>query len=132
MIIIDSINIQYMNIIKKDCLVQINADNLQAKSIIKFVRKKYYKENQKDFAKRFGSRQSLISKYENGFVSPPSELLIQCMNIYMQKNTSNEANIFREVSTETLVNLVQSLLGGKEQEQNRQIVAKLIKSLSTS
>ncbi|EFF84247.1 hypothetical protein HMP0015_0303 [Acinetobacter haemolyticus ATCC 19194] len=40
--------------------MQINADNLQSKSIIKFVRKEYYKENQKDFAIRVGSRQSLI------------------------------------------------------------------------
>ncbi|PVZ86478.1 transcriptional regulator [Serratia sp. S1B] len=112
--------------------MQINTDNLQAKSIIKFVRKEYYKENQKDFAKRVGSKQSLISKYENGFVSPPSELLIQCMNIYMQENNIQNEYIDEEITTNTLVKLVQSLLCGKEQEYKRQLVAKLIKILSTS
>lgn len=112
--------------------MQINADNLQARSIIKFVRKDYYNENQKDFAKRVGSKQSLISKYENGFVSPPSELLIQCMNIYMQKKNIKDDNIDVEITTNTLMNLVQSLLGGKEQAHKRQLVAKLIKILSTS
>lgn len=112
--------------------MQINTDNLQAKSLVKFVRKEYFKENQKDFAKRVGSKQSLISKYENGFVSPPSELLIQCMNIYIQENNIRNEYIDEEITTNTLVQLVQSLLCGKEQEYKRQLVAKLIKILSTS
>ena len=112
--------------------MQINADNLQSKSIIKFVRKEYYKENQKDFAKRVGSRQSLISKYENGFVSPPSELLIQCMNIYMRKKVIQEEGLNKEVSTNILVGLVESLLGGDDQEQQRRIVANLIKIISNT
>lgn len=112
--------------------MQINADNLQSKSIIKFVRKEYYKENQKDFARRVGSRQSLISKYENGFVSPPSELLIQCMNIYMRKKVIQEEGLNKEVSTNILVGLVESLLGGDDQEQQRRIVANLIKIISNT
>lgn len=112
--------------------MQINADNLQSKSIIKFVRKEYYKENQKDFARRVGSRQSLISKYENGFVSPPSDLLIQCMNIYMRKKVIQEEGLNKEVSTNILVGLVESLLGGDDQEQQRRIVANLIKIISNT
>ena len=112
--------------------MQINADNLQSKSIIKFVRKEYYKENQKDFARRVGSRQSLISKYENGFVSPPSELLIQCMNIYMRKKVIQEEGLNKEVSTNILVGLVESLLGGDDQEKQRRIIANLIKIISNT
>ncbi|MFW1747284.1 helix-turn-helix domain-containing protein [Acinetobacter guillouiae] len=112
--------------------MQINTDNLQSKSIIKFVRKEYYKENQKDFAKRVGSKQSLISKYENGFVSPPSELLIQCMNIYMRKKAIQEESLTKGVSTNILVGLVESLLGGDDQEQQRRIVANLIKIISNT
>ena len=112
--------------------MQINADNLQSKSIIKFVREEYYKENQKDFAIRVGSRQSLISKYENGVVSPPSELLIQCMNIYMRKKAIQEESLTKEVSTNILVGLVESLLGGDDQEQQRRIVANLIKIISNT
>lgn len=121
-----------MNIIKKARYMQINADNLQANSLIKYARKEYFKENQKDFAKRMGSKQSLISKYESGFISPPSTLLIQCMNIYMEsKNVSdNKADV--EITTNTLINLVQSLLDGQEKANTRQIIAKLIRILSTS
>ncbi len=54
------------------------------------------------------------------------------MNIYMRKKNIRDENIDEEITTNTLVNLVQSLLCGKEQEYKRQLVAKLIKILSTS
>lgn len=75
-------------------------------------------ESQRGFARRMGSAQSLICKYERGEVSPPAKMLIQCMNLLEAKP--------RVVSTDDLSKLVKTRLSGAGMAPARQAVARLI------
>lgn len=44
--------------------------------------------NQQDFAKSLGKSQGVLSRYENGKVPPPSDVIMHCMNI-MNTNSGN-------------------------------------------
>lgn len=81
-------------------------------------------ESQRAFAKRMGSRQSLICKYERGEVSPPAPLLIQCMNL-----TGTPTS---DVTPEQLARLVHLRLTGDKMAAARQAVADLIRCLQPS
>jgi len=37
--------------------------------------------NQADFAKKVGKSQGVVSRYEQGLVSPPGEVVMHCMHI---------------------------------------------------
>lgn len=78
-------------------------------------------ETQRQFAVRLGSAQSLICKYERGDVSPPAEVLIQCMNL-LRIGTP-------DVSAEDLADLVKTRLIGARMAPARQAVAHLIQCM---
>jgi transcriptional regulator with XRE-family HTH domain len=80
-------------------------------------------ESQRVFAARLDTRQSLISKYENKRVSPPADLLIQCVNLLDGPS--------EDVSTEDLVVLVKQRLNGGRMRQARQAVAQMIRCVGT-
>ncbi len=80
-------------------------------------------ESQRAFAARLGTRQSLISKYENKQVSPPANLLIHCMNLFDGATDG--------VSTEDLVVLVKQRLNGDRMRQAREAVAQMIRCVGT-
>lgn len=46
--------------------------------------------NQADFAKKVGKSQGVVSRYEQGLVSPPGEVLMHCMHI-LEKHPQNTA-----------------------------------------
>lgn len=46
--------------------------------------------NQADFADRIGKTQSVLSRYENGKVKPPSEIVIHCMHILSKDSFSDD------------------------------------------
>lgn len=79
-------------------------------------------ETQRAFAKRLNSRQSLISKYERGLVSPPSGILIHCMNL---------AGVTINASTSELElhQLISQRLAGDDKAAARHVVAQLIQCL---
>jgi transcriptional regulator with XRE-family HTH domain len=79
-------------------------------------------ESQRAFAARLETRQSLISKYENKVVSPPADLVIQCMNLLEGPDGG--------VSTEDLVMLVKQRLNGERMGQARQAVAQMIRCVA--
>ena len=78
-------------------------------------------ENQRKFASRLGSSQSLICKYERGEVSPPAVLLIQCMNLIGMSVS--------EISADDLATLVKTRLEGAQMAAARQAVAHLIQCM---
>lgn len=49
--------------------------------------------NQKEMAKRLEKSQSTISKYTGGSVTPPADVIIQCMNIIENHEVSNSSKI---------------------------------------
>ena len=44
--------------------------------------------SQANFAKELGKSQGVISRYEQGLVSPPGEIIMQCMHI-LEKHPQN-------------------------------------------
>ena len=78
-------------------------------------------ENQRKFAKRVGSAQPLICKYETGQVSPPAGILIHCMNLLGASTAM--------ISTEELTMLVKMRLDGPQMQPARLAVAHLIQCL---
>lgn len=59
--------------------------------------------NQEDFAERIGKTQGVLSRYENGKVKPPSEIVMHCMHIL------NEDSFSADI--EQIINKVRSLDG---------------------
>lgn len=79
-------------------------------------------ETQRAFAERLNSRQSLISKYERGLVSPPSDILIHCMNL-------GGVPVIPFVSELELQKLIGEKLAGDEKATARHVVAQLVQCL---
>ena len=44
--------------------------------------------NQANFAKKLGKSQGVVSRYEQGLVSPPGEVIMHCMHI-LEKHLQN-------------------------------------------
>ncbi|WP_137947153.1 helix-turn-helix domain-containing protein [Variovorax paradoxus] len=81
-------------------------------------------ETQREFAARLGSAQSLVCKYERGEVSPPADLLIQCMNLIRVG--------IPDISEEDLATLVRTRLRGARMAPARLAVANLIQCIPES
>lgn len=93
------------------------ATSMKASSIVMEARTSL-NESQRAFAARLGTAQSLVCKYERGYVSPPAEILIHCMNLLQMHS--------RSVSPDELIALVRTHLSGDQMAAARQAVAKLI------
>ncbi|WP_082266575.1 helix-turn-helix domain-containing protein [Burkholderia pseudomallei] len=78
---------------------------------------------QYEFAKELKSTQSLISKYEAGKIDPPSDLIIQCMNIICNPIVLN-------VSEAALVKLIRANLHGPQNAAARSTIAAIVERLS--
>lgn len=78
-------------------------------------------ETQRAFARRLGTLQSLICKYERAEVSPPADVLIHCMNLLRIET--------KEVTAEDLIALVKARLGGPGMSAARRAVAEVIHCL---
>lgn len=77
---------------------------------------------QGEFAQTVGSRQSLISKYENDQVDPPATLVIHCVNILYSAKS-------RSVTEDSLVQLIRERLSGTEHAEARAAIASLVSGL---
>ena len=80
-------------------------------------------ETQEMFAKRVGSTQPLVSKYESGGVAPPASVLMHCIHIL-------DGGISETVSEGQLAKLVKERLRGRDNAAIRGAVAKLILTLA--
>lgn len=78
-------------------------------------------ETQVEFAMRMGVSQSLLSKYERGYVAPPSPMLVQCLELLHLVPV--------KVSQEQLLELVRSRLRGEEMAAVRTAIAAVIASI---
>ena len=78
--------------------------------------------SQREFAKKIGSKQTLICKYENGKVNPPASLVIHCMNLLISDSGNS-------TSESDLVDLVRRKLAGTEMADLRHAVAEIIKRI---
>lgn len=94
----------------------------QPKEVVKLARLSV-RESQQEFALRVASTQPLISRYERGLVSPPSQVLMHCMHIL-------GVPISPLLSEADLVKLVKQRLGGDRMAPARLVLAQLIYTLS--
>ena len=76
--------------------------------------------NQKQFAKKLGKSQGLLSKYENGVVNPPSDVIETCMDI-LHMNTRNS-----DISSDALAKRVKAELKGKHLGSTRKTIEALL------
>ena len=102
----------------------MQAELQQAPSSIVLRARALVGEDQRTFAKRVGSAQPLICKYETGQVSPPASVLIHCMNLL--------GGFPATISTEELAALVKTRLDGSHMQNARLAVARLIECLPAS
>ena len=79
-------------------------------------------QSQRRFAHEVGSRQSLICKYEQGAIDPPSPLVIQCMHLLA-------LDVPALVSEDDLEALVRLKLRGEDMGAARLAIAQLIRCL---
>ncbi len=78
--------------------------------------------NQNDFANRFNKSQGVLSRYETGAVSPPSDIIMHCMHILQ-----NDAEAY---DIENLIEKIKLLEGEKYSKLREALSAFLDKLLS--
>jgi len=81
-------------------------------------------ETQTDFAHRVGKSQTLVSKYETGVIDVPGPVLMQCLHI-LQVDVGRSA----DVSVKELTSLLSKVLGKPEKAAERQLMARLLRTL---
>lgn len=79
--------------------------------------------SQSDFASRYGITQYNFSRYANGKVKPPDELLMQCMHILGMLQHD-------DISPQELSDLIRTKLSRPEQAMVRRAVFDLLSSFS--
>lgn len=91
------------------------------KTVVKQARL-FLGETQSKFAKRVDSTQPLISRYEDGSVDPPADLIMHCIHILGVPTSSL-------VSEFELIKLVKHRLSGDRMAAARMALAQLICTL---
>jgi transcriptional regulator with XRE-family HTH domain len=79
---------------------------------------------QKEFGVEIGRPQSLVSKYEHGFVEPPGHVVMRCMNILNNARRS-------EVSSSDVARIVEARLEAPGYSKLRGLLVELIETISS-
>lgn len=85
-------------------------------ALAEFIRNARGAETQQEFARKIGSKQSLLSKYETGIVkNPPANVVTACINImHMREHGA--------VTAEELANKIRKELSGADFAEARAAV----------
>ncbi len=87
--------------------------------------RKCMKLSQVSFGKKYGFKQSAVSKFERGRVSPPSQLVLECIEVL--KEARGSGGVF---SSRDVAKLVESRLKSPQFSKLRGVLVDLIESLS--
>jgi transcriptional regulator with XRE-family HTH domain len=92
----------------------------KVKDIVRLARGR---STQAAFSKVLGKSQGLVSKYENGEISPPSEVIEECMDILNMNNSY-------DLSVSDLVLRIERELSGSNFIKARKAVEAILDSVS--
>jgi transcriptional regulator with XRE-family HTH domain len=98
-------------------------DEIKIRNIVRRARGKL---SQADFAGILRKTQGLVSKYENGTASPPSDVIEACLTI-IQKN-----NDIDDVSSEILAERIRNELKGPHLAYARKSIAALLNGIESN
>ena len=96
---------------------------MKIKKIIKDARGQM---TQAEFARYLGKSQGIVSKYENGSVSPPAAILEKCMAL-LQKSDKGE-----DISSENLAKRIRAELKEPQLAYARKTIATLLDGIQTA
>lgn len=83
---------------------------------------------QSEFSEIFGVDQSLLSKYENDKINPPSNLIMHCMHIFLIDSKRVMDSDDRELNG--IVSLVKLKLSGDGKQALREAIKTLLIGIS--
>ena len=93
-------------------------------TIREIIRNARGRRNQNEFASMLGITQSTLSRYENGKVNPPADIIEQCMHL---TNISSDKDA---PTAEELANLILEKLSPPTFSSLRNLLVELINELS--
>jgi len=82
--------------------------------------------NQKEFGKRVGKEQSLVSRYEREEADPPAGVIMHCMHILERAEGKRKA----EIGLDDLIEAIQEKLTAPEKAKARTLLFDLLQTLT--